>query len=87
MEQPNRGHRTNNLHPDRPTTMRAIVQDRFGPPGVLRLADIDLPEIGPGDVLVRMHAAGLNPYDWHMLRGDPLIARLIPGAVGLTRPK
>jgi NADPH:quinone reductase-like Zn-dependent oxidoreductase len=67
--------------------MKAIVQDRFGPPGVLRLADIDAPEIGPGDVLVRVHAAGLNPYDWHMLRGDPLIARLIPGAVGLTRPK
>src|SRR5689334_6679926 len=67
--------------------MKAIVQDRFGPPGVLRLADIDLPEIGPGDVLVRVCAAGLNPYDWHMLRGDPLIARLIPGAVGLTRPK
>jgi NADPH:quinone reductase-like Zn-dependent oxidoreductase len=67
--------------------MKAIVQDRFGPPGVLRLADIDLPEVGPGDVLVRVCAAGLNPYDWHMLRGDPLIARLIPGAVGLTRPK
>jgi len=67
--------------------MKAIVQDRFGPPEVLRLADIDPPEIGPGDVLVRVHAAGLNPYDWHMLRGDPLIARLIPDAVGLTRPK
>ena len=67
--------------------MKAMVQDRFGPPGVLRLADIDLPEIGPGDVLVRVCAAGLNPYDWHMLRGDPLIARLIPGAVGLIRPK
>ncbi len=53
----------------------------------MRLADIDPPEIGPGDVLVRVCAAGLNAYDWHMLRGDPLIARLIPGAVGLTRPK
>lgn len=67
--------------------MKAIVQDRFGPPEVLRLADIGRPEIGPGDVLVRVRAAGLNPYDWHMLRGDPLIARLIPNAVGLTRPK
>jgi NADPH:quinone reductase-like Zn-dependent oxidoreductase len=67
--------------------MKAMVQDRFGPPGVLRLADIDLPEIGPGDVLVGVCAAGLNPYDWHMLRGDPLIARLIPGAVGLIRPQ
>jgi len=33
-------------------------------------------------VLVRVHTAGLNPYDWHMLHGDPLIARLIPGATG-----
>ena len=33
-----------------------------------------------------MHAAALNPYDWHMLRGDPYVARLM-GTVGLTRPK
>jgi NADPH:quinone reductase-like Zn-dependent oxidoreductase len=67
--------------------MKAIVQERFGPPELLRLAEIDPPEIGPGDVLVRVCAAALNPYDWHMLRGDPLVARLIPGAVGLTRPR
>jgi NADPH:quinone reductase-like Zn-dependent oxidoreductase len=65
--------------------MRAIVQDRFGPPDVLRLADTDLPEAGSDDVLVRVHAAGLNPYDWHVLRGDPLVARLM--GVGLTKPK
>lgn len=67
--------------------MKAIVQDRFGPPETLELTDIEPPEIGPGDVLVRMHAGALNPYDWHMLRGDPLIVRLFPGAVGLTRPR
>ena len=65
--------------------MRAIVQDRFGPPDVLRLADTDLPEAGADDVLVRVHAAGLNPYDWHVLRGDPRVARLM--GVGLTKPK
>jgi NADPH:quinone reductase-like Zn-dependent oxidoreductase len=65
--------------------MKAIVQERFGPPDVLKLMDTDLPEIGPGDVLVRVHAAALNPYDWHMLRGDPLVARLM--GTGLTRPK
>jgi NADPH:quinone reductase-like Zn-dependent oxidoreductase len=65
--------------------MKAIVQERFGPPDVLRLVDTDLPEVGAEDVLVRVHAAALNPYDWHMLRGDPLIARLM--GVGLTRPK
>ena len=65
--------------------MRAIVQDRFGPPDVLQLADTGLPEVGAGDVLVRVHAAGLNPADWHILRGDPLVARLM--GVGLTKPK
>ena len=49
--------------------MKAIVQDRFGPPEVLRLADTDLPEVGADDVLVRVHAAALNPADWHILRG------------------
>ncbi|GAB3960237.1 NAD(P)-dependent alcohol dehydrogenase [Actinoallomurus acanthiterrae] len=66
--------------------MKAIVQERFGSPDVLRLADIDPPEIGPDDVLVQVHAAALNPYDWHLLRGDPRIARLM-GGVGLLRPK
>ena len=66
--------------------MKAIVQERFGPPDVLQLVDTDLPEVGANDVLVRVHAAALNPYDWHILRGDPLIARLM-GGVGLTKPK
>ncbi|MER6954272.1 NAD(P)-dependent alcohol dehydrogenase [Streptomyces sp. NPDC000618] len=66
--------------------MKAIVQERFGPPDTLRLADTDRPTAGAGQVLVRVHAAALNPYDWHMLRGDPYVARLM-GGVGLTRPK
>ena len=65
--------------------MKAIVQDRFGPPDVLRLSGTGLPQAGPDDVLVRVHAAALNPADWHILRGDPLVARLM--GVGLTRPK
>lgn len=64
--------------------MKAIVQERFGPLDVLQLMDTDPPEVGPGDVLVRVHAAALNPYDWHIMRGDPLIARLM-GEVGLTK--
>ncbi|KUO14087.1 NAD(P)-dependent alcohol dehydrogenase [Streptomyces sp. DSM 15324] len=66
--------------------MKAIVQERFGTPDVLRLAETDRPEAGPGQVVVRVRAAALNPYDWHMLRGDPYVARLM-GGVGLTRPK
>ncbi|MFH8798318.1 NAD(P)-dependent alcohol dehydrogenase [Streptomyces sp. NPDC017936] len=65
--------------------MKAIVQERFGPPDVLRVADVDRPGIGADQVLVRVRAAALNPYDWHMMRGDPYVARLSK-AVGLTRP-
>jgi len=65
--------------------VKAIVQDRFGPPDVLRVSGTGLPEAGSDDVLVRVHAAALNPADWHILRGDPLVARLM--GVGLTRPK
>jgi NADPH:quinone reductase-like Zn-dependent oxidoreductase len=66
--------------------MKAIVQERFGPPDVLQFVDTDQPAIGADEVLVRVHAAALNPYDWHIMRGDPYVARLM-GTVGLTRPK
>ncbi|MEV0716246.1 NAD(P)-dependent alcohol dehydrogenase [Asanoa sp. NPDC050611] len=56
--------------------MKAIVQDRYGPPETLRLAEVDTPEPGPGEVLVRVEAAALNAYDWHVMRGDPRLARL-----------
>nr|WP_127892054.1 NAD(P)-dependent alcohol dehydrogenase [Streptomyces sp. S10(2018)] len=66
--------------------MKAVVQERFGPPDSLRLRDVDRPRAGAGQVLVRVRAAAVNPYDWHMLRGDPYAARLL-GGMGLTRPK
>jgi NADPH:quinone reductase-like Zn-dependent oxidoreductase len=66
--------------------MKAIVQERFGSPDVLQLLDVERPDIGPDDVLVRVHAAALNPYDWHVLRGDPYVARLM-GEIGLIKPR
>lgn len=66
--------------------MKAVVQERFGPPDSLRLRDVDRLRAGAGQVLVRVRAAAVNPYDWHMLRGDPYAARLL-GGMGLTRPK
>ncbi|WP_433327203.1 NADP-dependent oxidoreductase [Spirillospora sp. CA-294931] len=56
--------------------MRAISQDVLGGPEVLREIDIDRPTPGPAEVLVRVHAAGLNPTDWKHratggLLGDP----------------
>lgn len=62
------------------------MQERFGPPEVLQFVDTDPPEPGPDGVVVRVHTAALDPYDWHVLRGNPYVARLL-GGVGLTRPK
>ncbi|WP_422754214.1 NAD(P)-dependent alcohol dehydrogenase [Micromonospora sp. WMMD708] len=64
--------------------MRAIVQDRYGPPETLTLADVDVPVPAADEVLVRVEAAALNAYDWHVMRGDPRMARL---ALGPTRPR
>ena len=65
--------------------MKAIVQDRYGSPDVLEFTDVDQPVPGDREVLVRVHAAALNARDWHVLRGDPYIAR--PSAdLGLRRP-
>ena len=64
--------------------MRAIVYHEYGPPDVLRAADIDEPAAGNDEALVRICAASVNPADWHFMRGEPRIARL---SFGLRRPK
>jgi NADPH:quinone reductase-like Zn-dependent oxidoreductase len=64
--------------------MKAVVWDRFGPPEVLEIREIDRPEIGDGDVLVRVHAASVNPLDWFAVTGTPYVAR---AQMGLRRPK
>ncbi|HET6709911.1 NAD(P)-dependent alcohol dehydrogenase [Amycolatopsis sp.] len=45
--------------------------------------DVPDPVPGAGEVLVRVHATSVNPYDWHFLRGEPYVARLMPGGFGL----
>ena len=64
--------------------MKAIVYDRYGSPDVLELREEDKPVPKEHEILVRIHAAGLNPYDWHFLRGLPYPMRLI---TGLRKPK
>ncbi|MEX1126514.1 MAG: NAD(P)-dependent alcohol dehydrogenase [Acidimicrobiia bacterium] len=64
--------------------MRAVVQDRFGGPDVLEVRDVNVPVPEPGEVLLRVRAAGVNPIDWHYLRGEPLVMRL---GEGLRKPK
>jgi NADPH:quinone reductase-like Zn-dependent oxidoreductase len=64
--------------------MKAIVYYRYGGPEVLRLEELAKPLPQAGEVLVRVRAAALNPYDWHFMRGTPYPLRLM---VGMGRPK
>jgi NADPH:quinone reductase-like Zn-dependent oxidoreductase len=66
------------------TTMKAIVQDKYGPPDVLEFKDIDKPAIGDNDVLIRVRASGVNPADWAIVGGLPYIARPL---YGMGKPK
>ena len=67
--------------------MKAYVVRSYGGPEVLTLTDIDTPVPGDDEVLVRVRATSVQPYDWHGMRGEPYIARLLPGMLGLRRPK
>ena len=53
----------------------------------LALADIERPEAGPGEVLVRVRATSINPYDWHHVLGEPYVARVLPNGLGLRRAR
>jgi NADPH:quinone reductase-like Zn-dependent oxidoreductase len=65
--------------------MKAIVQDRYGAPGdVLSLQEIDGPLVADDALLVRVRATSVNPADWHLMRGNPYVARL---QFGLRKPK
>jgi NADPH:quinone reductase-like Zn-dependent oxidoreductase len=61
--------------------MRAIRQETFGGPEVLRLVEVERPEPGPTEVLVRVHAAGVNPVDWWTRSGKGVL-RDLPMTVG-----
>ncbi len=63
--------------------MRAWTYTEYGSPEVLRLSEIDTPVPGPGELLIRVHAASVNGSDWESLSGRPLYTRLS----GLLRPK
>ena len=65
-------------------SMKAIVYCDYGTSEVLKLMDIAKPVPKDNQVLVRIRAASVNPYDWHFIRGTPYIMRL---GVGLRKPK
>ena len=64
--------------------MRAITYDAYGGPDVLGLNEIEVPSPGDDEVLIKVRAASLNPYDWHFMRGKPYFMR---AQAGLRRPK
>ena len=64
--------------------MKAVVRDVYGAPDVLRLQEIDRPEVTDDELLVRVRATSVNPADWHALTGTPYVARL---GTGLLKPK
>ena len=68
-----------------PRTMRAAVQDRYGPPDeVVQVREVPVPDLGSGEVLVRVAAASVNALDWHYTTGLPMFAR---AGMGLRRPE
>lgn len=66
--------------------MRAVVQHAYGEPSrVLEVVDAPIPEPGPDDVLVRVHAASVHPDVWHVVHGLPRVLRVM--GAGLMRPR
>ena len=65
--------------------MKAIVNARYGPPDILELKEVEKPSPKDGEVLVKVHAASVNAYDWHLLTADIFLVRLMGG--GMFKPK
>jgi hypothetical protein len=65
-------------------TMRAVLQHRYGTAEALQLGRVPCPVIGDHDVLIEVHAAGLDRGTEHLLTGKPYAMRL---AIGMTRPR
>lgn len=57
--------------------MKAVAYSEFGPPDVLELIELPRPTPTAGQVLIKVRAAALNPADWHFIRGEPSVMRLM----------
>ncbi|HXZ59578.1 MAG TPA: NAD(P)-dependent alcohol dehydrogenase [Steroidobacteraceae bacterium] len=61
------------------TLMKGIVRRCYGPPDILRYEDVAKPAPADDEVLVRVHAASVNPLDWHYVEGTPYLVRIDSG--------
>jgi NADPH:quinone reductase-like Zn-dependent oxidoreductase len=59
--------------------MKAVVGRCYGSPEVLRVEEVARPAVADDQLLIRVHAAALNPLDWHFMRGTPYLVRLTSG--------
>ncbi len=64
--------------------MKAVVIEKYGPPENLKLKEVDKPTPNDNEVLVKIHAAAVNDFDWSMVRGKPFLYRLL---FGILKPK
>lgn len=64
--------------------MKAFIKDKYGGPDVLRLEEVEFPELKEGHLIVKIYANSAHPADWHILRGKPFFARF---TFGLFKPK
>ncbi|MDR1533276.1 MAG: NAD(P)-dependent alcohol dehydrogenase [Clostridiales bacterium] len=65
--------------------MKAAVCPQYGSPDVLRVREVEKPNPKANEVLIKVRAASINAYDWHKLRADTVLIRLMGG--GLLKPK
>src|SRR5215204_1359477 len=65
--------------------MKAIVQDKYGSADVLELRDVEKPHPGDDELLIRVHAAGVDPGVWHLMTGEPYLVRAM--GFGFRKPK
>jgi NADPH:quinone reductase-like Zn-dependent oxidoreductase len=70
--------------PDLEIRMKAIVYHNYGSPDVLKCEEIEKPTAADNEVLIKVRAASVNPYDWHFMRGTPYLVRIM---AGLRKPK
>lgn len=69
-----------------PTRMRAVLQDRYGTAEAMHLGEAVRPSLQPDEVLVEVHAAGVDRGVWHLMTGKPYVIRVTPFG-GLRGPK